>query len=81
MKRFFIKDQKDAEKYYKKMKGAVMSVAQHPDFKVFIEYWETAYAEVDASLSSLKGDALEKAVLKRTVIENHLNWVNNLLKD
>lgn len=79
-KRFQLKNQKEAEKYYKKMQGSLNSLAQHPEFEVLKEYWEIAYSEVDAQLANLKGEELERAVLKRSVIEQHMNWMNNLLE-
>lgn len=78
---FKIKTQKDAEKYYKKQLAAVRKVAQHEDFDIFIEYWRIAEKQIDAKIDSLVGspDKLERAVIERKVIREHLQWIENLL--
>lgn len=75
---FNFKDKKAAEKWYKKNKEALNRVAQHKDFHIIMGYWDIEYDRIDSRIDSLKGRELEEAVIERSLIKKHINWINNL---
>lgn len=72
--------QKDAEKKFKQIEDAVRSLAQHPNFPTFIEYWEREYEAVDREIESLIGkhEELDRALIKRKEIDKFLKFIENL---
>ena len=79
MKKFFqFKDKKEAEKWFEKRQEAMKRLSQHEDFVELVKYWEIEYSQIDQKIDSLKGRELEDAVLARSIIRKHLDWISTV---
>lgn len=72
------KDQKEMQQWYDKQVEGLKRLAQHPDYQQIVEYWKMEYDMIDRKLDGLKGKELEEAVLARSIIVKHLNWIESL---
>lgn len=75
---FNFKDQKEAEKWHEKRQEAIKRLSQHKDFEELVNYWEIEHNSIDNKLDGLKGRELEEAVLARSIIKKHLQWIQSL---
>ena len=75
-----LKNQKEAEKWYKENKAGLKRLALHPDYVTLEEYWQLEYEKVDNEIDTLKGEELELAVAKRGVIRRYKAFIDNMLE-
>jgi len=74
------KSQKDVEKWHEKRIEAIKRLSQNKDFEKLVEYWEIEYNSIDNKLDKLKGRELEEAVIERSIVKRHLNWISSLMQ-